>query len=207
MRKCIWIGGLLGALALSPAGTTDVQAQSSDIVPVPLVQFQDGDTAEIRSVLAAKEGWWSSFRIAFGDDDFEPSPWTPDDELLPLRLRMKGQFFGRELNVRSALSSVLAEHPSDSSRGLGRFLCNEVSMELGLSFCGGLPAKFTLARLTCSQSSMELSGHWYSIRRGPLAMDCLPAPKRGRCTASTARVRSRKLPMSRKTSRPSISCR
>ena len=126
MRKCIWIGGLLGALALSAVGITNVQAQSSDINPVPLVQFQDGDTAEIRSVLAAKEGWWSSFRIAFGDDDFEPSPWTPDDALLPLRLRMKDQFFGRELNVKSALSNILAEHPSDSSRGLGGFLCNEV---------------------------------------------------------------------------------
>jgi hypothetical protein len=126
MRKYIWIGGLLGAVALSPGRITNVQAQSSDIAPVPLVQFQDGDTAAIRSVLAAKESWWSSFRIAFGDDDFEPSPWTPDDELLPRRLRMKEQFFGRELTVRSALNSILAEHPSDSSRGLGGFLCNEV---------------------------------------------------------------------------------
>lgn len=126
MRKYIWIGGLLGALALSPVGITDVQAQSSDIVPVPLVHFQDGDTTEIRSILAAKEGWWSSFRIAFGDDFFEPSPWTPDDALLPRRLRMKDQFFGREINVVFASNDILAEHPSDSSRGLGGFLCNEV---------------------------------------------------------------------------------
>jgi hypothetical protein len=126
MTKCIWIAGLLGALALLPVGIKDVQAQSSDIAPVPLVQFQDGDTAEIRSVLEAKEGWWSSFRIAFGDDDFEPNPWTADDELLPRRLRMKDQFFGRELNVKSTLNTILAEHPSDSSRGLGGFLCNEV---------------------------------------------------------------------------------
>jgi len=126
MSKCIWIRGLLGALALSPVGITDVQAQSSDINPVPLVQLQDGDTAEIRSVLAAKEGWWSSFRIAFGDDDFEPSPWTPDDRLLPKRLRMKEQFFGREISVMSTFGTILGEHPSDSSRGLGGFLCNEV---------------------------------------------------------------------------------
>ena len=126
MRKNAWIGGLLGALALSPVGITDVQAQSTDIAPVPYVHFQDGDTAEIRSILAAKEGWWSSFRIAFGDDFFEPSPLTPDGEFLPSRLRMKQQFFGREISVVSALNNILAEHPSDSSRGLGGFLCNEV---------------------------------------------------------------------------------
>jgi hypothetical protein len=126
MRKYIWIGGLLGAVALWSVGITDVQAQSSDIAPVPLVRFQDGDTAEIRSVLAAKEGWWNSFRIAFGDDDFEPSPLTPDGEFLPIRLRMKEQFFGREISVVSPLSTILADHPSDSSRGLGGFLCNEV---------------------------------------------------------------------------------
>jgi hypothetical protein len=126
MRKYIWIVGLLGALALSPGGIRDIQAQSGDIAPIPLVRFQDGDTAEIRSILTAKEGWWSSLRIAFGDDFFEPSPWTPERELLPKRLRMKDQFFGREINVVSALNSILDEHPSDSSRGLGGFLCNEV---------------------------------------------------------------------------------
>lgn len=125
MRNYFWIGGLLGALALSPVGITHVQGQSSDIAPVPLVQFQDGDTAEIRSILAAKEGWWSSFRIAFGDDFFEPGPWTSDDKLLPMRLRMKYQFFGREINVVFGSNDILAEHPSDSSRGLGGFLCNE----------------------------------------------------------------------------------
>jgi hypothetical protein len=39
---------------------------------------------------------------------------------------MKEQFFGREISVSSPLSTILVEHPSDSSRGLGGFLCNEV---------------------------------------------------------------------------------
>jgi hypothetical protein len=131
MTKYIWIGGLLAAVALSPIGITNTQAQSNNIVPVPLVQFQDGDTAEIRSVLAAKDGWWSSFRIAFGDDFFEPSAWWLNNELLPKRFRMKDQFFGREITVSPLDEGILDEHPSDNSRGLGGFLCNEVFFAAG----------------------------------------------------------------------------
>jgi hypothetical protein len=131
MRNYLWLGGLLGALALSGVGITDVEAQSGDIAPVPLVQFQDGDTAEIRSILAAKEGWWSSFRIAFGDDFFEPSAWLLDNELLPKRLRKRDQFFAREITVSPLDNGILDEHPSDNSRGLGGFLCSEVFFAAG----------------------------------------------------------------------------
>jgi hypothetical protein len=116
----------LSFLALSAVGAAQLKPQSGDIVGIPYVRVQDGDTAQIKSILATKEGWWSSFRIAFGNDFFEPSPWTSNHELLPMRLRTKDTFFGREINVVATASSILYEHPSDSSRGLGGFLCNEV---------------------------------------------------------------------------------
>jgi hypothetical protein len=122
----IWKASLtFSLLALPVVVAAQVNTQRGDIVGTPHVRVQDGDLTEIRNILAAKDGWWSSFRIAFGNDFFEPSPWTSDHQLLPIRLRLKDTFFGREVNVVATASSILGEHPSDSSRGLGGFHCNE----------------------------------------------------------------------------------
>jgi hypothetical protein len=107
-------------------GSGHAGSQSGDIVGIPYVHVQDGDTAEIQNILATKKGWWSSFRIALGSDGYLPGPLTPDSSLLPQRLRVKDMFFAREIVMSGPKIGMLLEHPADSSRGLGGFPCNDL---------------------------------------------------------------------------------
>lgn len=110
----------------SATGIAHAQSPSGNLVATPFVRVQDGDTGQIEEFLHSRTEWWMSFRIAFGSDLYLPTVWTPDDALLPKRLRAKGLFFSREITVAAPDPGIFAEHPADSSRGLGGFPCNDV---------------------------------------------------------------------------------
>lgn len=113
------------------SGIAHAQSPSGNLVATPFVRVQDGDTGRIEEFLHSRTEWWKSFRIAFGSDLYLPTVWTPDDALLPKRLRAKAAFFSREITVAAPDPGIFAEHPADSSRGLGGFPCNDVYYGVG----------------------------------------------------------------------------
>lgn len=106
---------------------THLQAQSGDIVATPYANFQDGDTTEIKKFVRSKSGWWTSFRIGFGGDNYFLTIWPDDSQLLPKHLRVNDLFFSREIIVSTDdRYAMFAQHPAASSRGLGGFPCFDV---------------------------------------------------------------------------------
>jgi hypothetical protein len=110
----------------SATGIAHAQSPSGNVVAIPFVRVQDGDTGEIEKFLHSRAEWWNSLQIACGRDLYLPTVWTLDDELLPMRLRAKDLFFSPEITVAAPSPGIFAEHPADISPGLGGFPCNDV---------------------------------------------------------------------------------